>query len=110
MTSINTGWAEPSGSFTVGLLRALHFHKKEYVPQQDLAEEACKIEIDLLKEPTGKQDQYIAAYGGLRYFQFGPGPEVAFQPGADRVAQPAAAVADAAPPQLANKSATAKAN
>lgn len=40
-----------SGSFTVGLLRALHFHKKEYVPQQDLAEEACKIEIELLKEP-----------------------------------------------------------
>lgn len=54
-----------SGSFTVGLLKALHFHKKEYLPQQDLAEEACKIEIEILKEPIGKQDQYIAAFGGI---------------------------------------------
>ena len=54
-----------SGSFTVGLLKGLHFHKREYVPQQDLAEEACKIEIDTLKEPIGKQDQYIAAFGGI---------------------------------------------
>jgi len=54
-----------SGGFTVGLLKALHFHKREYVPAQDLAEEACKIEIDILKEPIGKQDQYIAAFGGI---------------------------------------------
>ncbi|MEW6221768.1 MAG: galactokinase [Candidatus Hadarchaeota archaeon] len=54
-----------SGSFTVGLLRALHFHNREYVPPQELAEEACKIEIDILKEPIGKQDQYIAAFGGI---------------------------------------------
>ena len=59
-----------SGSFTVGLLKALHFHKKEYVPAQNLAEEACKIEIDILKEPIGKQDQYIAAFGGIISLDF----------------------------------------
>lgn len=59
-----------SGSFTVGLLRALHFYKREHILQQDLAEEACKIEIDLLKEPIGKQDQYIAAFGGTTSLTF----------------------------------------
>jgi len=59
-----------SGSFTVGLLRALHFYKREHILQQDLAEEACEIEIDLLKEPIGKQDQYIAAFGGITSLTF----------------------------------------
>jgi len=59
-----------SGSFTTALLRALHaFHRRTISPH-DLAEEACDIEINRLKEPIGKQDQYIAAYGGLTSFTF----------------------------------------
>jgi D-glycero-alpha-D-manno-heptose-7-phosphate kinase len=54
-----------SGAFTVGLLRGLYALKREHVPTHILAEEACRIEIDLLKEPVGKQDQYIAAFGGV---------------------------------------------
>lgn len=54
-----------SGSFNVGLLRAIYGFKREHVPTQALAEEACGIEIDRLKEPIGKQDQYIAAFGGI---------------------------------------------
>lgn len=54
-----------SSSFLVGLLNALHAYKREYVSVAALAEEACKIDIDILKEPIGKQDQYAAAYGGL---------------------------------------------
>ncbi|MGF3553910.1 MAG: hypothetical protein ACQXXF_01360 [Thermoplasmatota archaeon] len=54
-----------SGSFTVALLNALHVYKKEFVSQKQLAEEACKIEIDILKEPIGKQDQYISSFGGI---------------------------------------------
>jgi D-glycero-alpha-D-manno-heptose-7-phosphate kinase len=59
-----------SGSFTVALLRALHTLNKEFVPRQVLAEQACHIEIDLLKEPVGKQDQYIASFGGITAFEF----------------------------------------
>jgi len=69
-----------SGSFTVGLLKALHFHKREYVPPQDLAEEACKIEIDILKEPVGKQDQYIAAFGGIVSLDFKKNGTVSVEP------------------------------
>ncbi|MDO8616034.1 MAG: galactokinase [Dehalococcoidia bacterium] len=54
-----------SCSFTVGLLNALHALKREHVPLEELAEEACHIEIDRLREPIGKQDQYIAAFGGI---------------------------------------------
>jgi D-glycero-alpha-D-manno-heptose-7-phosphate kinase len=54
-----------SGTFTVGLLKALYAHRKEHVPAQHLAELACHIEMDLLGEPVGKQDQFIAAFGGL---------------------------------------------
>lgn len=54
-----------SGSFAVGLLNALHLFKKEKVTDKVLAEEACKIEIDILKEPIGKHDQYLAAFGGI---------------------------------------------
>lgn len=61
-----------SGSFTTALLKALHALKKNLVHPQELAEQACHIEIDLLEEPVGKQDQYIAAYGGLTCFRFMP--------------------------------------
>ena len=59
-----------SGSFTTALLKALHAYKKNIVHPQALAEQACHIEIEKLGEPIGKQDQYIAAYGGLTCFQF----------------------------------------
>ncbi len=54
-----------SSSFTVSLLLALHTYKHEYIPRQALAEEAFHIEHDLLQEPVGKQDQYLAAFGGI---------------------------------------------
>ncbi|MFZ1074410.1 MAG: galactokinase [Verrucomicrobiia bacterium] len=59
-----------SGSFTTALLKALHTHKKSLVHPADLAAQACEIELDRLKEPIGKQDQYIAAYGGVTCFKF----------------------------------------
>jgi len=65
-----------SGSFTTALLKALHNYKKHLLHPRELAEQACHIEIDLLHEPIGKQDQYIAAYGGLTCFQFLPNDEV----------------------------------
>lgn len=66
-----------SGAFTVGLLRALHAHRREHVSAAELAEEACHIEIDVLGEPVGKQDQYIAAFGGLSQFEISPDGTVA---------------------------------
>ena len=60
----NTGLGS-SCAFTVGLLNALHAMKREHVSLEELAEEACHIEIDCLGEPIGKQDQYIAALGGV---------------------------------------------
>ncbi|HUJ15651.1 MAG TPA: galactokinase [Thermoanaerobaculia bacterium] len=54
-----------SSCYLVGLLNALHHDRRDYVPLQKLAEEACHIELDILKEGIGKQDQYMAAYGGL---------------------------------------------
>ncbi len=65
-----------SGSFTTGLLKALHTLKKNLIHPKELAEEACHIELNLLKEPIGKQDQYIAAYGGLTCFKFLPDHQV----------------------------------
>ncbi len=65
-----------SGSFTTALLKALHAHQKNLVTPKQLAEEACRVEIDILQEPIGKQDQYIAAYGGLTCFRFLPNGEV----------------------------------
>ena len=59
-----------SGSFTVGLLRGLYAHKREPVSAATLAEESCRIEIDLLGEPVGKQDQYVGAFGGLICMEF----------------------------------------
>lgn len=69
-----------SGTFTVGLLRALHAWKREHVTAGELAEEACRIEIDILGRPVGKQDQYIAAYGGLSCFKFQPDGRVDVAP------------------------------
>jgi D-glycero-alpha-D-manno-heptose-7-phosphate kinase len=61
-----------SGSFTTALLKALHTYKKDIVPPREIAEQACHIEIDLLGEQIGKQDQFIAAYGGVTCFTFSP--------------------------------------
>jgi D-glycero-alpha-D-manno-heptose-7-phosphate kinase len=59
-----------SGSFTTALLKALYTHRKKHIHQEELAELACNIEIDRLGEPIGKQDQYIAAMGGITHFSF----------------------------------------
>jgi D-glycero-alpha-D-manno-heptose-7-phosphate kinase len=59
-----------SGSFTTALLKALHTLKKNLVEPAELAEQACCIELEKLGEPIGKQDQYIAAYGGITSFRF----------------------------------------
>src|ERR1035438_693478 len=65
-----------SGSFTTALLCALHTLKRDFVPPRDLAEQACHIELKLLNEPIGKQDQYISAFGGITSFQFLPDDSV----------------------------------
>jgi len=59
-----------SSSFTVGLLHVLSAYQERYVSQEYLAANACDIEINRLKEPIGKQDQYAAAYGGLNFITF----------------------------------------
>src|SRR5678815_2922646 len=69
-----------SGSFTTALLKALHAHKKNLIHPRELAEQACEIELEKLKAPIGKQDQYIAAYGGLTCFQFLPNGRVEAAP------------------------------
>ena len=69
-----------SGSFTTALLKSLHCFRKGLVDPQTLAEEACHIEIDVLGEPIGKQDQFIAAYGGITCFEFKRGEPVKATP------------------------------
>ncbi|MBI3385279.1 galactokinase [Candidatus Gottesmanbacteria bacterium] len=69
-----------SGSYTVGLLNAIFRLKKTTVPVNILAEEACHINMDLLKEPSGKQDEYIAAYGGIMCFEINKKGEVKAYP------------------------------
>lgn len=69
-----------SGSFTTALLKNLHAYKKNLVHPQDLAEQACHIELERVAEPIGKQDQYIAAYGGLTCFEFSPAGNVSASP------------------------------
>lgn len=69
-----------SGSFTTALLKALHTRVKNPLPPGELAEQACHIEIERLREPVGKQDPYIAAHGGLSCFSFGPGERVEVAP------------------------------
>jgi D-glycero-alpha-D-manno-heptose-7-phosphate kinase len=69
-----------SGSFTTALLRALYAHRRRLLPVSELAEMACEIEINRLGEPIGKQDQYIAAYGGVTCFTFHPDEKVRAEP------------------------------
>lgn len=69
-----------SGTFTVGLLRALIAYQRGYATPSMIAEEACSIEIDILQRPVGKQDQYIAAFGGLMCFYFDTNGEVRIAP------------------------------
>lgn len=59
-----------SGTFTVGLLKALHAYQRRYYSNETIAQHACHLEIDRLSEPVGKQDQYIAAIGGITAFEF----------------------------------------
>ena len=65
-----------SSAVTVGLLHALFAYQGRQVTAEELAERACMIEIELCGKPIGKQDQYIAAFGGIRDIRFGPGDEV----------------------------------
>jgi D-glycero-alpha-D-manno-heptose-7-phosphate kinase len=69
-----------SGSFTTALLKSLYGHRKRHVHQEELAELACHIEIDRLGEPIGKQDQYIAAVGGITCFTFHKNDKVTATP------------------------------
>jgi D-glycero-alpha-D-manno-heptose-7-phosphate kinase len=69
-----------SSSFAVGLLNALHAYRGERVSAGQLAEEASHIEIEVLQQPIGKQDQYAAAFGGLNLFCFKPGGAVTVEP------------------------------
>lgn len=69
-----------SSSFTVCLLHALYAYTGTYVTKERLAAEACRIEIDTLKQPVGKQDQYLAAYGGLNHIRFNPDETVFVTP------------------------------
>ena len=66
-----------SSCYLVGLLNALHHDRRDYVPLQSLAEEACHIELNILREGIGKQDQYMAAYGGLTVLEIGSDGSVA---------------------------------
>jgi D-glycero-alpha-D-manno-heptose-7-phosphate kinase len=69
-----------SASFTTALLKALYAHRRKLIHPQELAELACHLEIDRLREPIGKQDQYIAAYGGLTCFTFHKDDRVTVEP------------------------------
>ena len=69
-----------SGSFTTALIKALYAHRKRLLHPNELAELACHIEIDRLGEPIGKQDQYIAAYGGITCFAFNKNDSVEAKP------------------------------
>ena len=69
-----------SGAFTVGLLRALYATQRRHVTSEEVAREACHIEIELLQQAIGKQDQYIASYGGITCFEFLPDDSVKVSP------------------------------
>jgi D-glycero-alpha-D-manno-heptose-7-phosphate kinase len=69
-----------SSSLATGLLNALYAYKGQVVGHEKLAEQACQIEIDILKKPIGRQDQYAAAFGGLNYFRFNPDDTVNAEP------------------------------
>lgn len=69
-----------SSSFSVALINALYAHRRVFVPKETLANEACVLEIELLREPIGKQDQYAAAYGGINLIEFERHGGVTVQP------------------------------
>lgn len=69
-----------SSAFTVALLNALHAYKREFVGQKQLAEEACYLEMDVLGEPIGKQDQYLSAFGGITCLTIDKSGEVFVEP------------------------------
>ena len=69
-----------SGSFTTALLKSLHTSRKNIISPAELAREACEIELEKLREPIGKQDQYIAAIGGITAFTFHPDGRVEYRP------------------------------
>lgn len=69
-----------SGSFTVGLLHSLLTYSRQDIIRKDLAEMACRVEMDILKEPSGKQDQYIAAFGNLTCFTIKKNGDVDVEP------------------------------
>jgi len=69
-----------SSSFTVGLLHALYAFSGRHASPERLASEACRVEIDIVGEPIGKQDQYAAAYGGLQHLVFNPDESVFIDP------------------------------
>ena len=69
-----------SSTFTVCLLHALYTHKRKFVSKERLAKGACEVEINILKEPIGKQDQYAASYGGLNYIRFNMDETVFVEP------------------------------
>ena len=69
-----------SSSFSVALINALYAYQSRFVAKDKLAEEACKLEIDILKEPIGKQDQYAAAFGGINFIEFQANGGVNVQP------------------------------
>jgi D-glycero-alpha-D-manno-heptose-7-phosphate kinase len=69
-----------SSAFTVGLLHNLSAIKRQYLSKEMLAQSACNMEIDILQEPIGKQDQYAAAFGGLNVFRFNADETVSVEP------------------------------
>jgi D-glycero-alpha-D-manno-heptose-7-phosphate kinase len=69
-----------SGAYTVCLLKALAVARRTSIAPGDLAERACEIEIDVLEEPVGKQDQYVSAHGGICAYTFDPGGNVTVEP------------------------------
>ncbi|MDT5024044.1 MAG: D-glycero-alpha-D-manno-heptose-7-phosphate kinase, partial [Micromonosporaceae bacterium] len=69
-----------SGAFTVGLLRAIYAMRRDHVSAGEVADEACRIEIEHLSRPVGKQDQYVAAFGGIKTYSFEPDGTVTVTP------------------------------
>lgn len=69
-----------SSTFTVALLQLLHTYKGEYISKYKLAKDACEVEIEKLGEPIGKQDQFAAAFGGLKFYEFLPNGFVNVEP------------------------------
>ncbi len=69
-----------SGSFTTALVKALYAHRRRLLHSSEVARLACEVEIERLQEPIGKQDQYIAAYGGITCFDFNADGSVAARP------------------------------